>query len=83
MYSFQVNSFGAAVVLSALFMGLLGVVVIAPTAFIEFTWNCAARYLADMPLINPWQALLVYLACAAVIYLCGWIRIEVKTGSWE
>ncbi len=83
MYSFQINSFGAAILLSALFMGVLGAFVIAPIACIEFTWNFAAKQLSYMPSINPWQALLVYLAFASIIYLFGWIRIEIKSGTWE
>ena len=83
MYSFQINSFGAAILFSALFMGVLGIFVVAPTACIEFTWNFAAMRLSYMPSINPWQALLVYLAFASVIYLLGWIRIEIKTSTWE
>jgi hypothetical protein len=83
LYSFQINSFGAAIVLAALFMGVLGVFVVAPIACIEFTWNFAAYRLCYVPAINPWQALLVYLACASSVYLLGWIKIEIKTGSWE
>jgi len=83
LYSFQINSFGAAVLLSTLFMGLLGVFVVAPIAFIEFTWNFTAKHFWYMPSINPWQAVLVYLAFAAGVYLLGWIRIEIKTGTWE
>ncbi len=84
MYSFHLNSFGAAVLLSALLMGALGVFVIAPIACIEFGWNFLAKHLVfSMPLISPWQALLVYLAFAATIYLMGWVRIEIKTGSLE
>jgi hypothetical protein len=84
LFSFQINSFGAAVVLSTLLMGALGVFVIAPIACIEFSWNFMAKHLLFyIPLINPWQALLVYLAFASIVYLLGWIRIEIQTGSYE
>jgi hypothetical protein len=83
LYSFQINSFGAAILLSALFMGVLGVFVIAPVACIEFSWNFAAKHFGYMPSINPWQAILVYLAFATVVYLLGWFRIEIKAGTWE
>ena len=53
---------GAAVLLSTLFMGLLGVLVIAPIACIELGWNFFATHFYAMPVINPWQAILLYLA---------------------
>ncbi len=83
MHSFHVNSFGAAILMSALFMGLLGILVIAPIACIEFMWNCLATHLCAMPAINPWQAMLLYLAVACLVYLCGWVQIEIKTGTVE
>ena len=83
MHSFHVNSFGAAVLLSTLFMGVLGVLVIAPIACIEFAWNFFATHLCAMPAINPWQAMLLYLAVACIAYLFGWIQIEIKTGTVE
>jgi hypothetical protein len=83
LYSFQINSFGAAILLSSLLMGALGVFVVAPVACIECAWNYSAKYLSYMPLINPWQALLVYMAFACIVYLLGWIRIEIKTGTVE
>ena len=83
MYSFQINSFGAAILFSTLLMGVLGVFVIAPTAAIEFAWNSIAKYLFYVPFINPWQALLVYMAFASAAYLLGWVRIEIKSGSLE
>ena len=64
-------------------MGILGVVVVAPTAFIEMTWNFAARHVDYMPSINPWQALLLYLALASIVYLLGWVRIEISMGTRE
>jgi len=83
MQSFHVNSFGAAILLSALFMGLLGVLVIAPIACIEFTWNFLATHVCAAPVINPWQAMLLYLAVACMVYLFGWVQIEIKTGTVE
>lgn len=83
MHSFHVNSFGAAVLLSALFMGLFGVLVIAPIACIEFSWNFLATHIWTLPIINPWQALLLYLAMACIIYILGWVQIEIKTGTAE
>ena len=83
MQSFHVNPFGAAILLSTLFMGLLGVLVIAPIACIEFTWNFFATHVYTMPVINPWQAILIYLAVACIVYLFGWIQIEIKTGTVE
>lgn len=64
-------------------MGALGAFVVAPIACIEFTWNFAAHHLSYIPAIDPWQALLVYLAFASIVYMLGWVRIEIKTGSLE
>jgi hypothetical protein len=83
MHSFHVNSFGAAVLLSTLFMGVLGVLVIAPIACIEFMWNFFATHVCAVPVINPWQAMLLYMAVACIIYLMGWVQIEIKTGTVE
>ncbi len=81
MHSFHVNSFGAAVVLSTLFMGVLGILVIAPIACIEYTWNYLASHVWSIPIINPWQAMLMYLAVACIVYLLGWVQIEIRTGT--
>ncbi len=64
-------------------MGILGVFVVAPTACIEVGWNFVAKHYFYGPAINAWQALLVYLALASVVYLSGWVRIEIKSGSLE
>jgi hypothetical protein len=83
MHSFHVNSFGAAILLSTLFMGVLGALVIAPIACIELIWNFFATHFSAMPIINPWQAMLLYMAMACIVYLMGWVQIEIKTGTVE
>jgi hypothetical protein len=83
MHSFHINSFGAAILLSALFMGLLGALVVAPIACIEFMWNSFATHFCALPAINPWQAILLYLAVACIVYLMGWVQIEIKTSTVE
>ncbi len=83
MYSFKINSFAAAIFLSALLMGAFGVFVVAATACIEYGWNFLAKHMTLMPLINPWQALLVYLAFASIVDLLGWVRIEIKTSNLD
>jgi hypothetical protein len=83
MRSFQVNSFGAAVILSTLFMGVLGAFVLIPVACIQWTWNSLATHFFALPAISPWQASLLYLACACLLYVLGLVQIEIKSETLE
>jgi hypothetical protein len=83
MQSFHVNSFGAAVILSTLLMGALGAFVLIPIACIQWTWNALAPYLFSLPIINIWQAILLYLAGAALLFLSGLIQIEIKSETLD
>jgi hypothetical protein len=83
MQSFHVNSFGAAVILSTLLMGALGAFVLIPIACIQWTWNALAPYLFALPIINIWQAILLYLAGAALLFLSGLIQVEIKSETLD
>jgi hypothetical protein len=83
MQSFHVNSFGAAVILSTLLMGALGAFVLVPIACIQWTWNALAPSLFQLPIINVWQAILLYLAGASVLFLSGLVQIEIKSETLD
>ena len=83
MHSFHVNSFGAAVLLSTLIMGMLGAFVLIPVACIQWTWNALATHFASLPAISAWQALLLYMAGCCILYLSGLVAIEIKTETFE
>lgn len=83
MRSFHLNSFGAAVILSTLLMGVLGAFVLIPVACIQWTWNSVAAQALSLPLINPWQATLLYIAAGCLLYLSGLVQIEIKSETLE
>jgi|SRR6516165_6849352 hypothetical protein len=83
MHSFHVNSFGAAVLLSALLMGVLGAFVVVPVALIQWTWNSLAPQCFALPSINAWQAILLYIAGGCLLYLSGLVRVEFKSETLE
>jgi hypothetical protein len=72
----QIPTIGAAVIVTVLCMGLLGLLVVFPIACIQLTWNSLNNLLNFLPLINVWQASLLYLAGATLVYLTGLVRIE-------
>jgi hypothetical protein len=76
----NVNPFGAAVLLSALFMGILGAFVLIPIAVIQWGWNTFSVYCFGLPTINVGQAILLYLAFAVSLYLSGF-RVKVETAE--
>jgi len=79
MRIFHFHPLSAAIILSVLLMGALGAFVIVPIAFIHWTWNSVVAHFSSLPQINGWQAMLLYLALACLIYLCGFVQIEFKT----
>lgn len=83
MRTFHVHPFGAAIILSVLMMGILGAFVVIPIACINWTWNSVSAYISVVPEINAWQAGLLYLAGACIIYLFGIVQIEFKTGTLD
>jgi hypothetical protein len=83
MQGFQLNSFAAAIVLSTLLMGVVGAFVLIPVACIQWTWNSVAANVFPIPVINAWQAILLYLAAGIILYLAGFIQIEVKSENLD
>ncbi len=83
MKIFQVNSFGAAVIFTFLLMGVLGLFVLMPVALIQWTCNSVALGLSVMPAINMWQASLLYIACALLLYIIGVVEIDVGVDRVE
>jgi hypothetical protein len=83
MQGFQLNSFAAAIVLSTLLMGIVGAFVLIPVACIQWTWNSVAAHLFPVPTIAAWQAILLYLAAGTILYLAGFVQIEVKSENLD
>jgi len=81
MYEF--HPITAALLLTVLIIGLTGVFVVLPIAFIQWLWNGTVPHFSALPQIAPWQAGLLYLAMAALLYLSGLVRIEIQTGPSE
>jgi hypothetical protein len=72
-------AFATAVLFTALCMGALGMFVLLPIACIQWTWNSAMGSFRVLPVINGWQATLLYLAMATTLFLTGVVRIEFET----
>jgi hypothetical protein len=66
----------AAIVLSVLLMGGIGGFVVLPIVCINWAWNVFIVHYAHLPVIEIWQACLLYLALACVAYLSGFLQIE-------
>lgn len=77
----QIPTIGTAIFMAVLVMGLLGMFVLVPIFGIQYTWNTAIHQLAAAPQINTWQATLLYLAGATIMYLTGIVQIEIDTES--
>jgi len=78
MKIYQVPPLAAAIILAVLTMGLVGMFVVLPIACIQWTWNFVVAGISILPQINIWQASLLYLAGAAVLYLLGILQIDVE-----
>ena len=78
MKIYQVPPFTAAIFLSALCMGIVGLFIVLPIACIQWTWNYFVAGFSVLPHINIWQACLLYVAGAIVLYLSGLVRIDIK-----
>jgi hypothetical protein len=75
---FEIHPLAAAIILAVLCMGIIGTLVVLPIACIQWTWNIVVPQVSVLPTINPWQASLLYIAMAIMIYLTGWIQLDVK-----
>ena len=79
MKIYQIPPFFAAILLSLLSMGIVGVLVVLPIACIQWTWNFIIVGVSTAPHINIWQATLLYLAGATLLYLVGIVQIKIET----
>jgi len=68
----------AVVFLAILAQGMLGAFVVVPIVCINWSWNSVVSQYTQLPPIVWWQATLIYLTVACLIYLSGFIRVEVK-----
>jgi len=80
MKTYHLDRIGAAIVLSILFMGVIGLFVLLPVLTIQWAWNFTMSYLAILPDINLWQSSLLYMAGVTLLYLLGFVRVEVRSG---
>jgi hypothetical protein len=78
MKMYQVHPLTAAIFLSILSMGLVGMFVMLPIACIQWSWNAIVSPVASLPEINVWQACLLYLSVGTVLYLLGFVQIDLE-----
>jgi len=76
---FQALGFGAAIFMTLLCMGAVGILVVIPIACIQLAWNSLMTSSGLLPAINSGQATLLYLAVALLVYLSGIVSIEFKS----
>lgn len=82
MRTFNIHPFAAAIICSTLLMGVMGVFIVFPIACIHWLWNAVAVHVsATLPPIAVWQASLLYVAGALLLYISGIIQIEFKAES--
>lgn len=79
----QIPPIGAAVVLTVLCMGVVGMFVLVPIACIQWMWNSIMNSWRFLPLINVWQAALLYVMLATILYLTGLVRVEFEAENLE
>lgn len=83
MKTFHVNPFGAAAIFTLLAMGVIGLLVVLPVTFIQWTWNQFVPNNSYLPPINVWQAVLLYLASLTALFLSGVVQVELDTEAPE
>lgn len=83
MKVYQFHPLAAAIVFTILIMGVFGLVVVVPIAFIAWTWNAVVTNVSSLPQINVWQAGLLYVALATMLYLLGFVQIEVEANKLD
>ena len=83
MKPFHINPLGAAAIFTILGMGLIGALVVLPVACIHWIWNAFQSNYSVLPPIDVWQAVLIYLAMATVLFLSGVVQIEVEPERFE
>lgn len=81
MKVYQFHPLAAAILFTILIMGVFGLVVVLPIAFIAWTWNVIVTNVSSLPQINVWQASLLYVAIGILLYLLGFVQIEVEANK--
>lgn len=81
MKVYQFHPLAAAILFTILIMGVFGLVVVLPIAFITWTWNALVTNISHLPQINVWQASLLYIALGTLLYLLGFVQIEVEANK--
>lgn len=79
MRTYNLDPFSASILFLLLTIAVLVCVVWAPLIGISWLWNVCVAGIFDFPHIGLWQAGLLYVALACMIYLSGIVQIEVKT----
>lgn len=75
---FHVPAYSAAIFMTGISMGVLGLCVLLPIACIQWTWNMVMSTYGFLPPISAWQAGLLYIASATLLFLSGIVSIEVE-----
>lgn len=78
MRSFELAPIVMMIILTVVLLGAIGLFVLVPVALIEWGWNVFAKSAHFVPEISSWQAMLLYIALALVLYISGLVRIEVR-----
>ena len=78
MRSFEFAPVVMILLLTMIFMAAVGLLVLVPIALLEWGWNLFAEASRLVPAIGQWQAFLLYLAFALVLYILGLVKIEVR-----
>ncbi len=78
MRIYEVHPLVAALLLTMFILGLIAMLVVFPVACIQWMWNGAIAAWTVLPQISVWQAGLLYLAGATLLYLSGLVRMDRK-----
>lgn len=78
MQSFDSNPIIAILLITMVITGFFGLFVIIPIAALEWGWNAFFQSNNLLPAINSWQAALLYIAIALVLYILGLVRIKIE-----
>jgi len=81
MRTFYIHPLAAAIILSVLSMGLIGVLVVLPVLVINWAWNVTVAQYTVLPEIGIWQSALLYFALGSLVYLSGAVKIEFNAES--
>ena len=78
---FPMPTYSAAIFMTGISMGALGLCVVLPIACIQWTWNMVMSTYGFLPHINAWQAALLYVAAATMLFVSGIVTIEFEPES--